>query len=468
MSSDSAMNLRLLLIVGSAFLPLACGDPAGPDYATLVITTRWVSNAVLNEPYSDTLVAAGGDSVYSWSVTVDSLPTGLILDTSTGIISGTSSVTGSNTFTVQVASGDGQTDTQELTITVARTAILQPNELCSDYQGSAIVTFADANLEAVIRERLSLGAEDSLTCAVVSGLTVIAASSLEITSVLGIQNLTSLTSLHLGANSIRNISPLSGLTSLEEIILHNNSISDISALSGLTSLERLDLQTNLISDISALSGLDSLKHLMLHSNSIGDISPLSGLTSLTELGLVNNSITDISALTGLTNLGYLYLADNSIHDINVLSGLDSLKHLNVDGNSISDISALNGLTNVTGLHLGYNSISDISALSGLTRLASLYLHNNSIGDISALSGLTYLNHLNLGYNSISDISALSGLTRLTWLNLQSNPNLTDIQPLLDNTGLGAGDTVYLWSTNVRCTDVAALEAKGVEVQSDCT
>jgi len=46
-----------------------------------------------------------------------------------------------------------------------------------------------------------------------------------------------------------------------------------------------------------------------------------------------------------------------------------------------------------------------------------------------------------------------------------NPDLTDIQPLLDNTGLGAGDTVYLQATSVSCTDVAALQAKGVTVQS---
>jgi hypothetical protein len=39
--------------------------------------------------------------------------------------------------------------------------------------------------------------------------------------------------------------------------------------------------------------------------------------------------------------------------------------------------------------------------------------------------------------------------------------------LLDNTGLGAGDTVDLRSTSVSCTDVAALQAKGVTVLSDC-
>jgi hypothetical protein len=56
---------------------------------------------------------------------------------------------------------------------------------------------------------------------------------------------------------------------------------------------------------------------------------------------------------------------------------------------------------------------------------------------------------------------------LTRLELSDNPNLTDIQPLLDNTGLGAGDRVYLLSTSVSCTDVAALRAKGVTVGSDC-
>ncbi len=84
-----------------------------------------------------------------------------------------------------------------------------------------------------------------------------------------------------------------------------------------------------------------------------------------------------------------------------------------------------------------------------------------------LSGLTNLTRLFLDDNSITDIGALSGLTSLIFLHLTNNPNLTDIQPLLDNTGLSAGDTVYLRSTNVSCADVAALQAKGVDVISDC-
>jgi len=69
---------------------------------------------------------------------------------------------------------------------------------------------------------------------------------------------------------------------------------------------------------------------------------------------------------------------------------------------------------------------------------------------------------------------LSGLTNLKALSLGGNLNLTDNQPLLDNTGLGmmaAGqrraDSVGLFNTNVSCSDVALLEAKGVDVSSDC-
>ena len=98
---------------------------------------------------------------------------------------------------------------------------------------------------------------------------------------------------------------------------------------------------------------------------------------------------------------------------------------------------------------------------------SAHEHHASV-DIGALSGLTNLTDLNIGSNSISDITAFGGLTNLSTLYLYYNASLSNIQPLLDNTGLGAGDEVYLTSTNVSCTDVALLEAKGVTVSSDCS
>ena len=290
--------------------------------------------------------------------------------------------------------------------------VLQPSELCTENPGSAIATFEDANLEAAVRAALGVDAQDALTCNLVSGLTALDANSAGIMSLVGTQNLTSLTTL----------------------VLHHNSVSDLSPLSGLTSLTDIDLISNVISDISALSGLTSLTWLELSENAVSDLSPLSGLTSLTSLFLHGNSVNDLSPLSGLT----------------------SLRNVGFDNNSISDISALSGLTGLTSLFLGRNSITDISALSGLTSLTWLTLYDNSISDISALSGLT----------SLGDPGPKSGPD--PDLDLSNNPNLSNIQPLLDNTGLGAGDEVFLTNTNVSCSHVAALEAKGVTVTSDCT
>ncbi len=520
-----------LLIIGSLSLPLACGEPAGPVYATLAITTTCLPNAAPIIAYSTTLVATGGDSSYTWSVTdgslppglsltastgviagipvgagvsstftvqvvsgdgqaasqqltiyvyevltvtttslpsgatgvayrealvaaggdgdytwsvaIGSLPTGLVLADSTGVISGTPSAETSETFTVQVASSDGQTALQQLAIDVA--LALRPSERCRDYPDYAIATFEDAALETAIRDALMVGQQEPLTCGVISPLWWLVANNRGITSLAGIQNLTMLMHLGLEINAISDISALSGLTSLQGLYLSANSIRDIGPLGGITSLTELYLGSNSISDISALSGLTRLVHLDLGWNSISDIGALSGLTSLQYLFLRSNSISDISAVSGLTSLNALILSDNSISDISALSGLTSLNDLILSNNSISDIGALSGFTDLTNLHLSFNSIVDISALSGFTSVYALALDNNSISDISALSGMS-----------------------LKWLMLNNNPNLTDVQALLDNTEIGTGDTVYLESTNVSCTDVAALRAKGVTVYADCT
>jgi len=147
-------------------------------------------------------------------------------------------------------------------------------------------------------------------------------------------------------------------------------------------------------------------------------------------------------VSGLTTL------EAPLAGIMILAGIENLATLttlNLDGNSLFDISDLSGLTNLTALSLRNNSITNLGPLSGLTSLATLDLYNNLIIDISALRELTSLTLLNLGFNSI----------------------LGDIQPLLDNTGLGASDTVDLTGTSVSCADVNALGAKGVAVTSDC-
>ena len=81
--------------------------------------------------------------------------------------------------------------------------------MCSDHPDAAIATLEDANLEARIRAALSVGAQEDLTYGLLSGLMNLTADDGGIASLLGIQNLTSLTILYSHSNSITDISPLS-------------------------------------------------------------------------------------------------------------------------------------------------------------------------------------------------------------------------------------------------------------------
>ena len=218
-----------------------------------------------------------------------------------GDIRGTPTVPGTSSFTIEVTSGDGQTDTQALSIIVRAT--LQPGDLCADNPASAIATFEDSGLGLAIAELLSVGSGLDLTCGRISGLTRLVPSR-GITSLMGIQNLASLTTLDVGSNSITDVSPLSGLTSLTRLVLGSNSITDITGLSGLTSLTVLELGNNSTTDISPLGGLTSLTNLWLGSNSITDISALRGLTNLTFVDLNETlSLSNIQPLLDNAGLG---------------------------------------------------------------------------------------------------------------------------------------------------------------------
>ncbi|HTY92737.1 MAG TPA: putative Ig domain-containing protein, partial [Steroidobacteraceae bacterium] len=72
--------------------------------ATLTITTASLPNGMVGSAYSTTLMATGGTTPLSWSILSGALPTGLSLNQSTGVISGTPTVSVSNssiTFQVQ-------------------------------------------------------------------------------------------------------------------------------------------------------------------------------------------------------------------------------------------------------------------------------------------------------------------------------------------------------------------------------
>ncbi len=68
----------------------------------LVITTVSLPAGTQSVPYSVTMGAAGGTPPYTWSIHFGSLPTGLTLNPSTGVISGTPTATGGTSVEVEV------------------------------------------------------------------------------------------------------------------------------------------------------------------------------------------------------------------------------------------------------------------------------------------------------------------------------------------------------------------------------
>jgi uncharacterized repeat protein (TIGR01451 family) len=101
------------------------GDGQSDDQAlsiavnpALNITTTSLSNGVSGSAYSGSVNATGGDGNNTWSVSSGALPNGMTLNASTGSLTGTPGSNGTFNFTVQLVSGDAQTDTQSLQISV--------------------------------------------------------------------------------------------------------------------------------------------------------------------------------------------------------------------------------------------------------------------------------------------------------------------------------------------------------------
>jgi len=106
----------------------------------LDITTASLPNGVQNTAYSQTLSATGGTLPYTWSRTAGNLPTGLTLNPTTGLISGTPTATGvfSFTFQAQDSGSPQQTDTQSLSIIAG---------IFIDNSGEGVAKSPDGNTE---------------------------------------------------------------------------------------------------------------------------------------------------------------------------------------------------------------------------------------------------------------------------------------------------------------------------------
>ena len=157
---------------------------------TPTITTTSLPNGIVGTGYSTTLLADGTTPI-KWSVDSDSLPAGLNLDASTGVISGTPTAEGGSTFTVTAANAYGS-DSREFTLKIEKPAFipvtgvkLNKDSLTLQEKGSdtltATVEPADATNQDVIWKSsdtsIATVSEDGTVTAISAGNATITATA---------------------------------------------------------------------------------------------------------------------------------------------------------------------------------------------------------------------------------------------------------------------------------------------------
>lgn len=113
------------------------------------ITTTVLNDATVGQAYSATLAASGGSGVFTaWALSTGTLPTGLSLDSTSGVISGTPTAAGQSTFSVRATDSAGtQTAARSLTLTVLAPAkpVVTTSSLPDGTVGSAYTASLSAS-----------------------------------------------------------------------------------------------------------------------------------------------------------------------------------------------------------------------------------------------------------------------------------------------------------------------------------
>ena len=104
----------------SATIPLVVVVP------TLTITSSTLPSGTDGSAYSGTLQASGGTPAYTWSISTGSLPAGLTLAATTGVISGTPSVSGTSSFTATVSDNGNPVQTKSVSVSITLGAAQPP------------------------------------------------------------------------------------------------------------------------------------------------------------------------------------------------------------------------------------------------------------------------------------------------------------------------------------------------------
>ncbi len=110
----------------------------------LAITTKTLPNGTSGTTYAATLAASGGTPPYQWSIVAGTLPSGISVDVTSGVISGTPISQGNFTFTVQARDSSSTQASAQAPLALNVTAAA-PSASASTYYGPGIAADGLAN-----------------------------------------------------------------------------------------------------------------------------------------------------------------------------------------------------------------------------------------------------------------------------------------------------------------------------------
>lgn len=138
----------------------------------MTLTPSVIAGAKVNVAYSQQFTASGGIAPYTYMIAAGSLPAGLVLNATTGLLNGTPTISGNFAFTVRATDAHSFTAQQALTLTVAEAQPVVVNDSASTQANQAVTINVTANDIGPISS-IAISTQPTHGSAIVNGLNIV-------------------------------------------------------------------------------------------------------------------------------------------------------------------------------------------------------------------------------------------------------------------------------------------------------
>lgn len=208
-------------------------------------------------------------------------------------------------------------------------------------------------------------------------------------------NVSAVSNLYLGNNTISNLTGIEAFYKLQTLTLDNNNLAslDITSLSDLTFLSITDNPTT-----SIITNNDLLDYIKVDNTNLTSLD-LSNNTKLRSAVIENNTSLTSLNFGNISSLKELELNDNKLSSLEIQNGVN-LEILEVENNELTALT-INSCTNLLELKANDNLLTDID-LSSCIKLEEVYLDDNNLSFLNVYSN-TKLEDLYCNNNMLTTV-----------------------------------------------------------------